>query len=718
LNEVAARYKEPGALKHGVIIAQTSGSDEFYIEELEFESILGGPGIIATSFNFSIRSPFQADLVDHIFKASQLLGIRNHNDIPMFLLINWNARNTETGEGKTLTTSRCIPFRVINMALTYDDSGGLYEVNAARYQEHNLNTTYGSLQKDVSLQGVYVKDMVAELLSQSRSAFANTIDAVLIPDVYDVIMSKDLANYELVTDDQRKKSDQTTNTPGDLAIEKSVADPPAGTHLPMERAKMSANSSPVLKETSTKIYNKYSMYKTASYTKGKSITSILRDILESTKLYQQRLTALEAAVDADDAQMNRSDPFEIKRYVIGFDTETEILGYDTFRRVYACKRTFICRMRLDPSLAKDEPSTNQDPVGSSNRLMAMLDNGLIKKAYPFYWTGLNTEIKGLDFKFDNHWINAQTLYSKMGGSAKRTTGINADKILAEGPTGEAWTAVRDPFDKGIHDAEAAISKQDTIIADAGQENAIFKALIVKAANKEKKRLEAEIEKLKQQVGDKAAIALAVSQGKLQVVTESLGTLDPTQVQISTGHTFFREKLEKFTSGIVYVGDLKADDAAGILFPIPQIGSSIPKISSGMREDYDRGYNILSEIMAKHEGGDMIEIDLEIRGDPYWIPNNYHTINEDSVSPVFQQPYLIILASSINDYNNGGIFQVNERSSLNALYRIITVQNRFSGGEFVQSLKCYRDLTVEINPLIREPDVFVHVDDFAEAGIWT
>jgi hypothetical protein len=195
-------------------------------------------------------------------------------------------------------------------------------------------------------------------------------------------------------------------------------------------------------------------------------------------------------------------------------------------------------------------------------------------------------------------------------------------------------------------------------------------------------------------------------------------LDPTQVQISTGHTFFREKLEKFTSGIVYVGDLKADDAAGILFPIPQIGSSIPKISSGMREDYDRGYNILSEIMAKHEGGDMIEIDLEIRGDPYWIPKNYHTINEDSVSPVFQQPYLIILASSINDYNNGGIFQVNERSSLNALYRIITVQNRFSGGEFVQSLKCYRDLTVEINPLIREPDVFVHVDDFAEAGIWT
>ena len=715
LNEVAARYQEPGAVKNSVIIAQTSGSDEFYIEELEFESILGGPGIIATSFNFSIRSPYQADLVDHIFKASQLLGIRNHNDIPMFLLINWNARNTETGEGKTLTTSRCIPFRIINIALTYDDGGGMYEVNAARYQEHNLNTTYGSLQKDVSLQGVYVKDMVSELLSQARSVFANTIDAVVLPDVYSVIMSKEMADYELVTDDQRKLSDQTQNSQGDLAIQKSVADPPPGTMLPIERAVTSANSSAVLTETSTRIYNKYSMYKVATYTKGKSITSILRDILESTKLYQQKLTALEVDVNADTAQMERSDPKEIKRYIIGFDTETEILGYDTFRRVYACKRTYICRMRLDPSLAKDEPSTNQDPATSYARLMGMLDNGLIKKAYPFYWSGLNTEIKGLDFKFDNHWINAQTLYSKMGGTAKRTTGINADKILAEGSTGVAWQKVRDPFMKGIHDAEAAISKQDTIMEDASQENAIFQAAMIKSATRKKKRAEDLLKKLEQQLGDKAAIALAIQENKLTVVTESRATNDPGYVIVETGHSYFKENLEKFTGGIVYVGDLKADDAKGILFPIPQIGSSIPKISSGMREDYDRGYNILSEIMAKHEGGDMIEIDLEIRGDPYWIPKYYHLTNEDSVSPVFQQPYLIILASSINDYNNAGIFQVNERSSLNALYRIITVQNRFSGGEFVQSLKCYRDMTVEINSLIREPDAFVQVDDFAEFG---
>jgi hypothetical protein len=107
-------------------------------------------------------------------------------------------------------------------------------------------------------------------------------------------------------------------------------------------------------------------------------------------------------------------------------------------------------------------------------------------------------------------------------------------------------------------------------------------------------------------------------------------------------------------------------------------------------------------MAKKEGGDMVEVDLEIRGDPYWIPAKFHVPNFNSISPTFQQPYLLILSNSITDYNNAGIFQINERSSLNAIYFVTEVENRFSGGEFSQVLKCKRDLTVEINSVLREP----------------
>tara|TARA_Y100000310_G_scaffold69730_2_gene65283 strand:- start:19924 stop:20469 length:546 start_codon:yes stop_codon:yes gene_type:complete len=156
-------------------------------------------------------------------------------------------------------------------------------------------------------------------------------------------------------------------------------------------------------------------------------------------------------------------------------------------------------------------------------------------------------------------------------------------------------------------------------------------------------------------------------------------------------------------GTVYMGDLESQGGdEGVLFPIPQLPSIIPKQSTGTREDYDRGYNILSEIMAKKEGGDMVEVDLEIRGDPYWIPAKFHVPNFNSISPTFQQPYLLILSNSITDYNNAGIFQINERSSLNAIYFVTEVENRFSGGEFSQVLKCKRDLTVEINSVLREP----------------
>ena len=716
LNDVAGAIKTPKQLADtgGVIIAQTAGSDEFYIEELEFESILGGPGTIANTFNFSIRSPFQADFVDHIFKAAQFLGIRNHNDIPMFLLINWNGRDATTSKAHAFTTSRCIPFRVINMALTYDDSGGTYEVSAARYQEHNLNSVYASLQKDTTIKGETVQEMVVELLSQARTAFSNTIDNVILPDEYIVEMSKDLAAMELVTDKQKQKSDPKQNSNDLTEFGKSVRDKYA-VRAPIEPALLSANASPVTRTSSTQMQNRSAFVKTATYAKGKDITAILRDIVESTKLYQEMLTAMEA--QADDAQQKRSDPEEIKRYIIGFDSETEIFGYDGNRKKYACRRRYICRMRLDPSLAKDDDATSQSKDLSSVRLYKMLDAGLIKRAYPYYWSGLNTEVKGLDFKFDNHWINAVTLFSKMGGVAKRTTGINADKILGAGQTGAAWNMVRDIYENPMIAAQGAIDELDKdlnkVRGTRRAGGAAFHAKQVAELEAKKKLLEKQKKKLEQQQDTAAARELARITGKLTVLTEELAAVDPTHVAMGTGHTTYAENIPKFTDGLKYLGDMKKLDQEGVLFPVPQVASSLPKISSGMREDYDRGYNILSEIVAKHEGGDMIEIDLEIRGDPYWIPATWHLPNDDTVSPVFQQPYLIVLASSVNDYNAGGIFQVNERSSINAIYRVILVQNRFSGGEFVQSLKCYRDLSVEINQILRKPDDYKHVKDLLD-----
>ena len=207
----------------GVIIAQTAGTDEFYIEDFEFESIVGGGGPIATKFTFTIKSPYQADLVDHIFKAAKLLQIRNHHDIPFFVLLNWNARTTDTSAPKHFDTSRCFSFRIQYSSLSYDDSGGLYEITAVRYAEHNFNQSYMSLLEDITIEGHSVIEMIEQLLIRIGSVYSKAIDNILLPDVWRIDLDKEIAPWPMVKPKQADKSDVKAETNRLSNAEKTVA---------------------------------------------------------------------------------------------------------------------------------------------------------------------------------------------------------------------------------------------------------------------------------------------------------------------------------------------------------------------------------------------------------------------------------------------------------------------------------------------------------------
>ncbi len=690
----------------GVIVAQTAGSDEFYIDEFEFQSIVGGAGPIATRFSFTIRSPFQADYLDHIFKAAQLLGIRNHNDIPFFVLIGWNGRHTATSEVKIFETARCFSFRVINAALTYDDSGGVYEIDAIRYAEHNFNTSYASLLEDITISGATVIEMMKDLLIRLGSAYSRAVDNVIMPDVFRIDLDEEVAAWKMIKPKESTRSDVKT-APNLTDVDKTIKDI-LGTNAPVVAAVMSARSDAISKEVSSTHISQASYIKTATYKAGHSIPAIMEDIINATEEMQKLATALKDP-QGDDAHKQEADPKKIKRFHIRFDAEVELLAYDGNKQQYACKRIYKIRKHLDPELANDWAATAQSKPLSMARLSETLQAGLLQKAYPYYYTGLNTEIKSLNFKFDNHWINAIELYSKMGGIQKRTPGIIADTI-AKGLTDTKLNKLRELTDRQIEDLQGEIEIVDKRL-DAerglgygGGREAEREKERREHMNSEKKKLEDAVKLLEQHVGVTAAQTAAVKAGKLQPIFEGSHTYDADELIMASGNVYFIENRPKF-EGIVYMGSLQKKDNIGVMFPVPQIASVIPKKNTGMRDEYHRGNTILAEIIAKRSGSDMISIELEIRGDPYWIPETFDKPNKNSVSPHWQQPFLIIIASQTQDYDEAGIFQVNERSSLNAVYNVITVQNRFSGGEFTQVLDCKRDMTIDLNTVIRKPDEY-------------
>jgi hypothetical protein len=116
------------------------------------------------------------------------------------------------------------------------------------------------------------------------------------------------------------------------------------------------------------------------------------------------------------------------------------------------------------------------------------------------------------------------------------------------------------------------------------------------------------------------------------------------------------------------------------------------------------YNILNHTF------DMVNLDLETMGDPYWLPEqgqpNYHppgggsmtasngTMNYETkdilISMIFKTP--------LDTFGGDGVYRFQdgeERSPFSGIYRVTKVINKWNGGEFSQKLEGYRIPAQEI-----------------------
>ena len=114
-------------------------------------------------------------------------------------------------------------------------------------------------------------------------------------------------------------------------------------------------------------------------------------------------------------------------------------------------------------------------------------------------------------------------------------------------------------------------------------------------------------------------------------------------------------------------------------------------------------HIIAEIYQQAASGDMISLELEIRGDSWWIPNSPGDNADTSISPNKKESYMILIADQGEQWEpNTGLMTINDRNSLNGVYCVITVKNSFQGGEFNQTLNCVRDPTIDLNLVLSEP----------------
>jgi hypothetical protein len=97
-------------------------------------------------------------------------------------------------------------------------------------------------------------------------------------------------------------------------------------------------------------------------------------------------------------------------------------------------------------------------------------------------------------------------------------------------------------------------------------------------------------------------------------------------------------------------------------------------------------------------GDLVEIELNIKGDPYWLgkPNSFYDLNiSDELADYELGGNMFYLKVNLpTQETSSGRRIVQPEYTLSGVYRVITVTSQFRNGLFTQFLKAYKDTNIQ------------------------
>ena len=101
--------------------------------------------------------------------------------------------------------------------------------------------------------------------------------------------------------------------------------------------------------------------------------------------------------------------------------------------------------------------------------------------------------------------------------------------------------------------------------------------------------------------------------------------------------------------------------------------------------------------------DLVEIELEIRGDPYWFGRPRKVTNAKQQNIKTKHPdyfkgaaYFLLDTRFGDEYSDDGLIHTDQLDMFAGLYMVTTVTASFNNGVFTQFLKSLRQLQIKNN----------------------
>lgn len=172
--DLTYRYKDPiitilksggGSLKGSKTIYETNGKTEYFIDNVEIETLIApNPATRSTnalSINFQILEPYSMGLFLQALQIAALsAGHKNYIQAPFCLSVEFKGYGPGGSPRNMRNARRIFPLKFVNVEFEVTEGGSQYAVQAIPFHESALTDQVQSTRNDISFEGRTVAEML------------------------------------------------------------------------------------------------------------------------------------------------------------------------------------------------------------------------------------------------------------------------------------------------------------------------------------------------------------------------------------------------------------------------------------------------------------------------------------------------------------------------------------------------------------------------------
>lgn len=741
---VAQQYLKPA---ERIIIAESGVTADVAIESVELTSYAGqhfeNKNKLTTTFEIKLAESFSTSLIDNIYRASVDLQILNYTDAMYFLELSFRGRTVSKSVPMTPNEFGDImtwPIKITSIDSEITTAGTMHHMKAFLYTNLGFSNEHvGVIPKPIIIKpGTTVAKGLKRLEAGFNEALQNrAVDTYTVAD--EVFFAVDPVLGDLRT------ANEDPSNPNKSGI---TANPTEGKgiHIP----------------------------------KNYSLTSAINAIFASSGEYVSGMRDTEVQNLVDNVEA-KSPKLKVGHRISTF---IQHIGFDPVRNRPLRRFIFVITPFKTAHLI-----SNMSETGRNKNSQVTFDNlrrvNAISKHYNYIFTGLNDQIIDFELKFNFGWYVKRPPNAGFGLVREDATeGTQFDSF-------RGFLGIRNNFREGIAFHKLAFEKFGNLTRKK-QDPEIREQLITRAVGQlsqlvddELKKVDLISDKTKREVARTTVLRFAVARisglvrgpdsdgnyllnfgdGIVSPIDrntafelrnpERLASKANRDGRLGDYNSQFKEiallpdtsKLKKTTSAAEsFVTDYTAPLQLTTTTPVKYSLSDLEDLRADHRgsplveQARAAGIPYIDSLLGQAfstDGGDMVSLEVKIKGDPFWLETpplfngkslpapiagdtedlEKHLIEifinlrktekenvikgkETRMSSIYKQNYIIFTVNTPTAANIKTGITAQNTEAYNGLYSVNIIKSTFEGGKFTQLLTCYRELTINTKDLVK------------------